>query len=175
LVNASHVVPQVLEALLLAAQRGLRLPLIYTTAAYDGPLSLRLLDGVIDVYRPAFQVWDPRLGLRYLRARNYPLAARRAIRVMHRQVGDLRLDAQGYPLRGLWLRHMILPGAAGTRPLLRWLVRQVSPHTAVEILPQPLPPPAARERFAELAAPALPAALTAARALAQSFGLRLLP
>jgi putative pyruvate formate lyase activating enzyme len=176
LVNAGHVVPQVLEALLLAVQRGLRLPLIYSTAAYDGPLALRLLDGVVDVYRPLFQLWGPQLGLRYLRARNYPLAARRAIRAMHQQVGDLRLDAQGHPLRGLWLRHPILPaGAAGTRPLLRWVVRQVSPRTAVEIFPQPLFTPCALARFPELAAPFAPTELAAARAIAQSFGLRLLP
>jgi putative pyruvate formate lyase activating enzyme len=175
LVNAGHVVPQVLEALLLAVQRGLRLPLAYATTSYESLTALQCLDGLINVYCPVFQLWEPRLGLRYLRARNYPLSARRAIRAMHQQVGDLRLDAQGRPMRGLWLRHPVLPGgASGTPPLLRWIARQVSPSTALKITAQPPLPLAACQRYPELAAPVAPSGVAAARALAQSFGLRLL-
>lgn len=175
LVNAGHVVPQVLEALLLAVRRGLRLPLVYATSAYDGLLSLRWLEGVVDVFCPVFILWDPVLALRYVRARNYPLAARRAIRAMHQQVGDLALDARGQARRGLLLRHAVLPGgAAGTRAVVRWLARHVSPRTAIHLSAQLLPPAACRERFPELSRPASPDEVAQALGLAQAAGLRLL-
>lgn len=176
LVNAGHVVPQALEALLMAARGGLRLPLVYSTSAYDGLASLRWLDGLVDVYRPTFKIWDARLALRYLRARNYPLAARRAIREMQRQVGDLRLDEHGLARRGLLLRHPVLPGgAAGTRPLVRWLADEVSSQAAIHVEAQPLPQDNQRPRnghLPEFGGPASPTEVARARAMAQTAGLR---
>ena len=89
LVTPEHVVPQILEALPTAVEHGLRLPIVYNTSAYDSLDSLRLLDGVVDVYMPDFKLWTRGAARRYLKRADYPDVAREAIREMHRQVGDL--------------------------------------------------------------------------------------
>jgi putative pyruvate formate lyase activating enzyme len=140
LVTPEHVVPQILEALLIAVEGGLRLPLVYNTGAYDSLDSLELMDGLVDIYMPDFKFWDPEMARRYLRAPDYPEAARRAIKEMHRQVGALVLDESGLALRGLLLRHLVMPGGiAGTHEILRWIVRELGPHTYVNLMPQYYP------------------------------------
>ncbi len=136
-VTPEHVVPQILEALLIAVGRGLRLPLVYNTSAYDSLHSLRLLDGVVDIYMPDFKIWDEAAALRYLKARDYPAAARAAITEMHRQVGPLRMDEQGIARRGVLVRHLVMPGGvAGTAEIARWLAEEVSPDTYINIMAQ---------------------------------------
>jgi putative pyruvate formate lyase activating enzyme len=136
-VTPEHVVPQILEALVLAVEAGLRLPLVYNTSAYDSMESLHLMDGVVDIYMPDFKIWDARMALKYLLARDYPEAARRAIREMHRQVGELKLDEHGLAKRGVLVRHLVLPsGIAGTRSVVKFLAREVSPHTYVNVMEQ---------------------------------------
>src|SRR3989449_7972068 len=90
-VTPEHVVPQVLEGVAFAA-RGLRLPLVYNTSAYDSAESLELLDGVVDIYMPDFKYWKPESAERYLKAPDYPEVARARIKAMYRQVGDLSVD-----------------------------------------------------------------------------------
>ena len=109
-VTPEHVVPQILEALLLAVEGGLRLPLVYNTGAYDSLESLRLMDGVVDIYMPDFKLWSDERSQRYLQEPEYPAAARQAITEMHRQVGPLRVDEQGIALRGVLVRHLVMPG-----------------------------------------------------------------
>ncbi|MFQ5695625.1 MAG: radical SAM protein, partial [Terriglobia bacterium] len=109
-VTPEHVVPQILEALPLAIEAGLRLPLVYNTSAYDSLDSIELLDGVVDIYMPDFKFWDAERARHYAKARDYPEAARRAIQAMPRQVGDLVLDQNGLALRGVLLRHLVMPG-----------------------------------------------------------------
>ena len=139
-VTPEHVVPQILEALPLAAEAGLRLPLVYNTSAYDSLDSLQLLDGIIDVYMPDFKIWDEGLSLRYLKARDYPAAARRAILEMHRQVGELKLDENGLAMRGVLLRHLVMPGEiAGTEAIMRFVAEQVSPDSYVNVMGQYYP------------------------------------
>ena len=104
-VTPEHVVPQVLEAIALAAERGLHLPIVYNTSAYDAAESLALLDGVIDIYMPDFKFWDPETAHRLAKARDYPERAREAILEMHRQVGALRFAEDGTACRGVLLRH----------------------------------------------------------------------
>jgi len=136
-VTPEHVVPQILEALLIAIEAGLRLPIVYNTSAYDSMESLRQMDGVVDIYMPDFKIWDSRMALTYLGAKDYPQAARRAIREMHRQVGELKLDENGVAKRGILLRHLVMPGVvAGTREIMKFLVKEVSPHTYVNIMAQ---------------------------------------
>ena len=136
-VTPEHVVPQILEALLLAVEGGLRLPLVYNTSAYDSMDSLELMDGIVDIYMPDFKFWDPQLSLRYLKARDYPEVARRVIKEMHRQVGDLKFDEHGLAKRGLLVRHLVMPGeVAGTEEILRWLATEVSKDTYVNIMAQ---------------------------------------
>ncbi len=139
-VTPEHVVPQILEALPLAIERGLRLPLVYNTSAYDSLESIELMDGIVDIYMPDFKFWDAEMARQYAKARNYPEAARRAIRAMHRQVGDLVLDEHGLALRGLLLRHLVMPGGiAGTREIMEWVARELGPQTYVNVMPQYYP------------------------------------
>jgi putative pyruvate formate lyase activating enzyme len=136
-VTPEHVVPQILEALLLAVEGGLRLPLVYNIGAYDSAGSLRLMDGVVDIYMPDFKFWDPEMAREYLKAPDYPAAARHAIREMHRQVGPLVFDEKGVALRGVLLRHLVMPaGVAGSPEIFSWLAREVSPDTYVNVMVQ---------------------------------------
>jgi putative pyruvate formate lyase activating enzyme len=110
LVTPEHVLPQALEALPIAIERGLHLPLVYNTSAYDGLDGIRLLDGVVDVYMPDVKLFDPDQSHRYLGVRDYPEVARAIVTEMHRQVGDLVVDEQGLALHGLLVRHLVMPG-----------------------------------------------------------------
>jgi putative pyruvate formate lyase activating enzyme len=131
------VVPQILEALVEAVDRGLRLPLVYNTSSYDSMESLRSLHGVVDIYMPDFKYWDTAQSLRYVKAKDYSEAARRSIREMHRQVGPLRVDERGVALRGVLVRHLVMPGGMEeTSRILEWLAREISPDTYVNLMDQ---------------------------------------
>lgn len=136
-VTPTHVVPQILDALCNAVEGGLSVPLVYNTSCYDSVESLRLLDGIIDIYMPDFKFWDTGMSRRYLKVPDYPDRAREAIREMHRQVGDLVLDERGIAQRGILLRHLVMPGGtAGTREIMRFIAREISPNTYVNIMDQ---------------------------------------
>ncbi len=151
-VTPEHVVPQILEALPLAIERGLRLPLIYNTSAYDSLESIQLMDGIVDVYMPDFKFWDPGMARHYTKARNYPDAARRVIKAMHEQVGDLVFDEDGLALRGVLIRHLVMPNdIAGTREIVRWIVRELGANTYVNVMPQYFPAgKVSRTEYAEI-------------------------
>jgi putative pyruvate formate lyase activating enzyme len=135
-----HVVPQILEALIIAINRGLRIPLVYNTSSYDSMDSIRLMDGVVDIYMPDFKLWDSQHSLKYLLARDYPDAARRVIKAMHEQVGELRVDENGLALRGVIVRHLLMPGLLeDTANITRWLAEELSPATYVNIMDQYFP------------------------------------
>jgi putative pyruvate formate lyase activating enzyme len=139
-VTPEHVVPEILEALPLAVERGLRLPIVYNTSAYDSMDSLHLMDGIVDIYMPDFKFWDPGVSLKYVKAKDYPDAARRAIKEMHRQVGTLKFDEHGLAKRGLLVRHLVMPGNfAGTEAIMQFLAQQVSPDTYVNVMGQYYP------------------------------------
>jgi len=136
-VTPEHVVPQVLEALVIGASRGLRLPIVYNTSAYDSRESLSQLDGVVDIYMPDFKMWDEKLSLRYLKAKDYPQAARQALREMHRQVGILKMDEQGLAMRGVLVRHLMMPGSvARSEQIMQFLANKLSPDTYINIMDQ---------------------------------------
>jgi len=136
-VTPEHVAPQVIEAVAVAADRGLRLPLVYNTSAYDALRSLRLLDGIVDVYMPDFKFWKPETALRLCLARDYPERAREAIREMHRQVGPLRVDRRGLARRGMLVRHLVMPGQQEeAAAIFEWLAREVSVDTYVNVMGQ---------------------------------------
>jgi len=137
LVTPEHVVPQVLEALAVAADRGLRLPLVYNTSAYDSLRSLELLDGVVDIYMPDFKFWRPETARRLAKAPDYPDRARAALKEMHRQVGPLKLGPDGTARRGVLVRHLVLPGLLDeTEAILQWLAEELSRDTFVNIMAQ---------------------------------------
>jgi putative pyruvate formate lyase activating enzyme len=137
LVSPSHVVPQVLEALVIAAARGLRLPLVYNTGGYDSLATLRLLDGVVDIYMPDMKYADEEVGLHLSGVPDYVARNRAAVREMHRQVGDLEIDDRGVARRGLLVRHLVLPnGLAGTPEVARFITTQISVDTYINVMDQ---------------------------------------
>lgn len=137
LVSPSHVVPQILAAVLIAAQAGLRIPLVYNTGGYDSMPSLQLLDGVIDIYMPDMKYASPQIALRYSKVREYPKVNQAAVREMHRQVGDLVIDQSGLAQHGLLVRHLVLPNnLAGTQEIVRFLAQEISPNTYLNLMDQ---------------------------------------
>jgi putative pyruvate formate lyase activating enzyme len=137
LVSPSHVVAQVIEAVWIAAQRGLQLPLVYNTGGYDSPEALALLDGIVDIYMPDMKYGDPEAAYRYSWVRNYVEINQRAVKEMYRQVGDLRLDEDGIAQRGLLIRHLVLPGGKlSTGNVLKFISEEISRHTYVDLMDQ---------------------------------------
>ncbi len=175
LVTPEHVVPQVIEAVALAVEDGLRLPIVYNTSAYDAIESLRALDGIVDIYMPDFKYWSSEAAGRLSQAADYPQRARDAIREMHRQVGDLRFDARGIAQRGLLVRHLVMPGLLEeSEAIFRWLADAISPDTFVNIMEQYRPEYRVLqhpERFAAIGRRPTPAELELARSLARRAGL----
>lgn len=136
-VTPSHVVPQILDAVHLAAAAGLSIPLVYNSGGYDRVSTLRLLSGVFDIFMPDFKFWDSHIAEATCGAPDYPEVVRRALKEMHRQVGDLVLDPDGIAQRGVLIRHLVLPhGLAGSRDVLRFICREISPNSYVNIMPQ---------------------------------------
>jgi putative pyruvate formate lyase activating enzyme len=172
LVTPSHVVPQILEALVLAAAGGLRLPLVYNTGGYDRPETLDWLDGIVDIYMPDLKFWSRQTAQELANAPDYPDVARAAIKEMHRQVGDLVLDKRGLARRGLLVRHLVMPGGLEeTRQILRFLAQEVSPDTFVNVMPQYRPEGLAR-RHAAIARRLQGSEFQQALAIAREEGLR---
>ena len=136
-VSPSHVVPQILASVLIAAQSGLQIPLVYNTGGYDSMGMLELLDGVIDIYMPDMKYGDAKIAKKYSRIPNYPRINQSAVREMHRQVGNLTLDQNRVATRGLLVRHLVLPNnLAGTDQLIEFLSEEISPNTYLNIMNQ---------------------------------------
>ncbi len=132
--------PQILEALPIAAEAGLRLPIVYNTSSYDSLDSIRLMEGVVSIYMPDLKVLSPQAARRYLRRPDYGEVARRTIAEMHRQVGPLAFDERGLAVRGLLLRHLVMPGMLGeTESVLRWVADELGPGTYVNLMAQYYP------------------------------------
>ena len=137
LVSPSHVVAPILEAIHLAARAGLRLPIVYNTGGFDSLAALALLDGVVDIYMPDMKYSDTRQARRYSRVVGYPAANRLAVREMHRQVGDLVIDERGLAVRGLLVRHLVLPNdLAGTSQIVHFVADELSPNSYLNLMDQ---------------------------------------
>lgn len=136
-VTPTHFVPQILAALPMAIKNGLNVPLVYNCGGYESVETLKLLDGVFDIYMPDFKYADGEIAQKFSKAKDYPEKAKEAFKEMHRQVGDLIMDKNAIALRGLLVRHLVLPeGMAGTREVMRFLANEISPHTYVNIMKQ---------------------------------------
>ena len=171
LVTPSHVVPQILAALLRAVEGGLRIPLVYNSSGYDSAPTLDLLAGAVDIYLPDLKFWLPATAGRYADAPDYPDIARQAIRRMHRQVGDLEVGADGLARRGLLVRHLLMPGQGEeTAAILGFLATEISPSTYVNIMAQ-YHPCGQAERFPEICRGVSGAEYRQALACARSLGL----
>jgi len=137
LVSPTHVVPQALAGLLIAAEAGLRLPVVYNTGGYDARPTLELLDGVVDIYMPDMKYVDADVAWNLSHVQDYPRHNQKAVREMHRQVGDLVLDQRGVARRGLLVRHLVLPaGLAGTAGVVRFLAEEISRDTYLNVMDQ---------------------------------------
>lgn len=145
-VTPTHVVPQILEGLLPAVERGLDVPLVYNTGGYDNVETLKILDGIFDIYMPDFKFWDPKWSKKYCKAPDYREKAVEAIREMHRQVGDLEMNEDGIAVKGLLVRHLVMPGGvANTEEVMKFLADEISVDTYVNVMDQYRPCYRARE------------------------------
>jgi putative pyruvate formate lyase activating enzyme len=136
-VTPTHFVPQILEALVVAREMGLNVPLVYNSGGYDSVETLRLLDGIFDIYMPDMKYGSDEMAKKYSNAPDYASVARAAILEMHRQVGDLKVDEDGVASKGLLVRHLVLPiGIAGTEEVVRFLSEEVSKDTYLNVMAQ---------------------------------------
>lgn len=136
-VSPSHVVPQIIAGVFIAAQHGLQIPLVYNTGGYDSLAMLNLLDGIIDIYMPDMKYADAQIGKKYSKIPNYPEINQNAIKEMHRQVGDLHINIKGIAMRGLLIRHLVLPNnLAGTDKIVSFLANKISSNTYLNIMDQ---------------------------------------
>jgi len=136
-VTPTHVVPQILSAVEIAVGQGLNVPLVYNSSGYDSVETLKILDGLFDIYMPDFKFWDSKIADVTCHAPDYPQTARQALVEMHRQVGDLAEDVSGIARRGLLVRHLVLPeNLAGTRDIMNFIYSSISPHTYVNVMAQ---------------------------------------
>jgi putative pyruvate formate lyase activating enzyme len=136
-VTPSHVVPQILAALAKAIEKGLTVPLVYNSGGYDSLETLKLLEGIVDIFMPDFKFWNRESAKRYAKAPDYPEVAQNAILEMHRQVGDLVMDDEDLAVKGLLVRHLVMPGSLDeTGEILRFLAREVSVDTYVNVMDQ---------------------------------------
>ncbi|MEN2996239.1 MAG: radical SAM protein [Acetomicrobium sp.] len=137
LVSPTHCVPQIMEALLHAFEEGLKVPIVYNTGGYDSVDTLKLLEGIVDIYMPDIKYGDDERGMRYSSAPNYFSVAKSAVKEMHRQVGDLKTDDSGIAAKGLLVRHLVLPNdLAGTEKVMEFLATEISTETFVNIMDQ---------------------------------------
>ncbi len=138
LVTPSHVVPQIVKAVRIAASKGLRLPLVFNTGSYENLEVIKKLDGIVDIYLPDFKYQDGELAAKYSSdASDYPEVAAAVIHEMHRQVGDLETDSRGLATRGLIVRHLVMPNnIGGTDRLVRWIAEELGKDTYLNLMAQ---------------------------------------
>jgi len=136
-VSPTHVVPQILEAIEIAMAAGFSVPLVYNSGGYDSVETIALLDGIMDIYMPDMKYSDLKVAQRFSGVEDYPRINRLAVKEMHRQVGDLVTDKFGIAVRGLIVRHLVLPDRlAGTDTICRFLSEELSPNTYLNIMAQ---------------------------------------
>ena len=137
LVTPTHQMPMLLKALFIASEQGLKVPIVYNCGGYESLHAIQLLEGVVDIYMPDFKYGNPVFAKIYSGAENYPDTAKTALKEMHRQVGDLLIDKRGIALRGLIVRHLVLPGGiAGTSEMVKFIADEISKDTYINIMDQ---------------------------------------
>ena len=146
LVTPTHFVPQILKSLKLAIKMGLRIPIVYNSSGYESVRTLKLLDGIVDIYLPDARYADDEIAQKYSSALNYFEIMKKALNEMHRQVGDLVTDKIGVARSGLIVRHLVLPeGLSGTKKIMHFIAREISPHTYISLMAQYFPAYQARQ------------------------------
>ena len=138
-VSPSHVVPQILEAVYIAVQKGLKIPIVYNTSSFDSLKSLKLLDGVVDIYLPDFKYLNNYYGKKYSKVKGYADTAKEAIKEMYRQVGNLITDERGIAIKGVLVRHLVLPNDISTTKEVLKFLKDISPDLAINVMSQYFP------------------------------------
>jgi len=139
-VTPTHVLPQILKALLLARKEGSTLPIVYNSSGYDSLETLRLLDGIVEIYMPDMRYGENDPASRFSGVEDYVEVNRAAIKEMHRQVGDLVVDEEGVALKGLLIRHLVLPnGLSGSKKIFDFLAQEISKDSYVGLMSQYFP------------------------------------
>lgn len=175
LVTPTHFVPGIIEAVALAAEQGLTIPLVYNCGGYESLETLALLDGIIDIYMPDFKYFQPERSHKFSKVKDYPDMAKQALKEMDRQVGGLKLDADGIAYRGLLIRHLVLPGGLeDTIEVLDFIKEELSPDCMVNLMDQYYPAHQAYH-YEELSRRISRKEYAAAYAYAKKLGLRLAP
>ncbi len=136
-VTPTHVIPQIIEALEIARERGFCLPLVYNSGGYDKVETLKLMEGIIDIYMPDAKYYDEKKSEKYSSAPDYFRVNQEALLEMHRQVGELVLNKEGIATRGLLIRHLVLPeNISSSREILEFISKRISPETYLSIMAQ---------------------------------------
>ncbi len=171
LVTPTHLVPQIMETLLIAFERGLDIPIVYNTGGYDSVETLAMLDGVVDIYMPDMKYSDGEIAQKLCNAPDYPERNHRAVIEMHRQVGDFTMDENGIGTKGLLIRHLLLPnGCAGTRSIMKFISENISKETYISLMSQYFPDYRAHE-FPQIKRRITTKEYAEAQAAMQEFGL----
>jgi len=136
LVTPTHIVPQIIEAVLLAKKKGFNIPIVYNSGGYEKVETIKLLDGIIDMYMPDAKYSDDKSAKKYSDARDYWKVNKAALKEMHRQVGDLQIK-NGIAVKGLLIRHLVLPeNIAGSKKVFEFISKEISPKTYISIMSQ---------------------------------------
>lgn len=172
LVTPTPQIPQIIKSLSIAIEKGLRIPIVYNTSSYDSVEILKILDGIVDIYLPDAKYSENAIALKYSNAPNYFEIMKQAIKEMHRQVGDLMVDERGIAIRGLMVRHLVLPNKlAGSEKIFSFLAKEISENTFLNIMDQYWPAYKAKKYF-ELSRKITPQEFLEAINLAKKFGLK---
>lgn len=140
LVTPTHILPQILKALTLAIPGGLRLPLVYNTGGYELPQAIKLLENIVDIFLPDMRYADNEMSTQYSDAPDYPEYNQTAAKQMYQQLGEAKFDTQGLIIRGMIIRHLVLPeNIAGTAKIMRFIAQEISPQTYISLMSQYLP------------------------------------
>lgn len=140
LVTPTHFVPQILKSIKSAIKMGLHIPIVYNTSGYEAVKTLKLLSGIVDIYLPDARYADNEIAKKYSSAPHYFEKMKEALKEMHRQVGDLVVNKDGVARSGLIIRHLVLPeGLSGTRKIMHFIAREISPHTYISLMAQYFP------------------------------------
>lgn len=135
LVSPTHFIPQIVEGIYSAASRGLSLPIVYNTGGYEDYETIKLLDGVIDIFLPDIKFANGDKGLKYTKCKDYFYTAKRTIKEMHRQVGDLKIDKDGLAVKGVLLRHLVMPNHEDdSKEILNFIASELSNNSVVDIM-----------------------------------------
>jgi len=136
-VTPTHYTPQIVSSLPEAIEMGLHLPIVYNCSGYESLEVIRLLNGIVDIYMPDAKYMDEKFAERYSKAPDYPLVIKEVLKEMHRQVGDLKTNQKGVAERGLLIRHLVMPGGvASSESVLKFIAKEISVHSYVNIMDQ---------------------------------------